>query len=351
MPPIGEFTTSSWEHADRRISFRATIRELSLGCFGVANVTLHYDRSMRRNPVAWTGHEGLGYRLACRMTPLEPAVLLVSLPRSGSSWIGGVLGSAPNSLYLREPLNESHQSAGVRETVFEINDRTPPPPDYEMAARYAFVGFPRFSRDVVVHPDQWALSRRRRSRVVVKEVNPLACHWFVEQFQPRVILLVRHPGAIAESYLRKGWTDSEPRSWRWLGNHFGRALQEARASLERHGDFRIVEYETICRDPFASFRSLFEFAGLDWPDSHAAIAGERESGWWSEMSRRPGVTTDDLIHGWRSRLPIASLRELERAYRDHDVPWYQSDSDWMLADGLAPTPTEGQALGRQPRSA
>ena len=60
---------------------------------------MHHSNS----PVRWGRFPGLTGMLARALSPAEPPVLVVSLPRSGSSWVGEVLGAAPDAMYLREP--------------------------------------------------------------------------------------------------------------------------------------------------------------------------------------------------------------------------------------------------------
>jgi hypothetical protein len=270
--------------------------------------------------------------LAHRIPTACPTVLVLSLPRSGSSWIAGVLGNATTALYLREPLTQSREPVGGgQETVFAIDDAHPPQPAYARAARYAFAGFPRFPRTIVLAPRQWALHRRSRSRLVVKEVNPFACEWLVAEFGPRVILLVRHPAAIAESYRRQGWVRDDGDSWHRLGDRFGRALGAALTSLQGHGDYRVAAYEALCADPLGGFPLLFQFAGLPWSERDADFV--RRSARVSPESSGEGLQrrSRELIDGWRSQLPAALLAELERGYRAHDLPWYRSAADWKAA--------------------
>ena len=50
-------------------------------------------------------------RLLGRLFPFrKPAILLLSYPRSGSSWAGKVLGLSPDVAYLREPINQGYQN-------------------------------------------------------------------------------------------------------------------------------------------------------------------------------------------------------------------------------------------------
>src|SRR4051812_45313414 len=83
-----------------------------------------------------------------------PPVLVLSMPRSGSSWVGSVLGAAADAAYLREPLTEIHARRRGGASFFEV-DPAAPPDGYRRAGAVAFAGVPRFSAAVVAHREQW----------------------------------------------------------------------------------------------------------------------------------------------------------------------------------------------------
>jgi hypothetical protein len=127
----------------------------------------------RRLPI-WTRGRYIDYWLA-RLLPFQPpTVLVLSFPRSGSSWVGGTLGRAANAAYLREPINQVLKKAQPkRVTVFPVEAEAPDPA-YPQPALGAFAGLPTFAPHVVRWPAQWRLLDRPRRRLVIKEVNPMA---------------------------------------------------------------------------------------------------------------------------------------------------------------------------------
>lgn len=265
-------------------------------------------------PWVWCGRAGLA--AARRRPPLSPPVLVLSIPRSGSSWVGETLGRASTALYLREPLTQSRTpEEALRDSVFPVSDALPPPASYRTAAEDAFAGLPRFPRSVVVTPRRWGLRRRPRGRVVVKEVNPFACGWLVAEFRPRVILLVRHPLAIAHSYLGLGWIGADPTSWLALGRHMSDALAHALSTLDAAGEYQIAVYETLCADPVGEFAALFEFSGLPWTETLADQASQAAA---------PGRSLERL----RSATLPEALEQLRAGYSSRRLPWYQSDAEW-----------------------
>jgi hypothetical protein len=68
-------------------------------------------------------------RLIARSAPpLCPATLVISLPRSGSSWVGKTLGLSDTALYLREPITQSYlrRFGYSNPSVFSVNPGAPP---------------------------------------------------------------------------------------------------------------------------------------------------------------------------------------------------------------------------------
>jgi hypothetical protein len=275
-----------------------------------------------RYPVGWA-HAGRLSRAIADRRLVPPPVLVLSMPRSGSSWVGATLGAAANACYLREPITHVWSRMQVQPAVIEI-DPGAPRPRYAEIADVAFRGVPRFSRDVVSDPGQWRAGAGGK-RLVVKEVNPLALRWFTAAYQPFLIYLVRHPAAVAHSLVRQGWpTDGYgelftqarqdsgelredevgPGVWARLGALQAVALNDAVDALD---EAQIVAYEDLCASPTEAFRDLFARAGLVWDDRVAGQLRAQPADAW-----RTGVAADDLA-------------EIRRGYALFDPPLYRDD--------------------------
>jgi hypothetical protein len=303
----------------------------------------------RVSPVPWANLPGLRGWLARQFPTAGPPVLVVSLPRSGSSWVGEELDLSPDALYLREPLTQAYL-ARVRGTVpveFEV-DPDHPPSAYRAAANAAFAGLPAFPAGVVRRPERWGLADRRTRRTVVKEVNPLALAWITRVHRPRVILLVRHPAAVAASYFRLGWSgrnlagrflpgrlaalgvDPEAHRhsfWSTHGMFQALALEGALAALDGDPDARVVHYEHLCAEPLATFRDLYAFAGLTWT---GAVEAEL-----TRASTEPGDRGDTygtrrdsraMAEAWRAEVTGDDLREIREAYLSRRPALYGPDA-------------------------
>ncbi len=305
-------------------------------------------------PVGWA-RWGLGSWLLSHLYPVSGRpILVVSLPRSGSSWVGKSLGQAPNALYLREPITQSAIGGGLSDRAIVDHDPAAIPRSYSRFADAAFAAYPAFRAGIVAKPDQWRLSTRRARRLVIKEVNPLALEWLLPRYRPQVVFLVRHPVAVARSYQRLGWTGSD------VGELFGPAsrlgsgvLGRWRQALDREGDYwfeqgkrqgavlycawrvlqrcrqvEVVEYETLCRRPRETFQALSHKVGLVW-DGSMESALERSTGGDDSAdpygTRRPSAQMGDA---WRGAVPEACVARLRDGFSQFGLPWYQDDTDW-----------------------
>lgn len=144
----------------------------------------------------------------CFVRPSERPIFIFSTRRSGSTLLMWVLHSQPGVDYIDEPLNLWRLHPHFR--------RLPHPPsghfisltDTEEERLYGYLrellsGKVRFRhRGNLLDPGRTFLVRR----FVVKNINatPLI-DWFTEKFDADIVYLLRHPGAVAESLLRKGW--------------------------------------------------------------------------------------------------------------------------------------------------
>ena len=267
---------------------------------------------MTEVPVRWASWGLLSRVIARVLTTRTPPVLVLSLPRSGSSWVGDMLGSAPDALYLREPVTQGDRTLTPR-VVFDPARHPEIEPAVRRLADKAFLGLPDFSDKIVRVPEQWALHWRRPRRVLVKEVNPLACRWFLRHYRPRVILLLRNPAAVAWSSQRQGWLGPTVDEWATRGTETGLALREARDALADYPDHTKILFEDLCRDPVEGFRRLYEFAGLAWTEGVV------------ERIREYSHDSAGKVDAWRTGADPGAASALLDAYRAFGLEWYGSD--------------------------
>lgn len=192
---------------------------------------------------------------------MRRSILLTSLPRSGSSWVGWVLGQADGVAYEREPITQGLLTVGV--DPFSLESVATP-------------AYSSLLEELAVRDD----------RLVVKEVSPLLAASISAALDAQVVLLERHPVAVCRSHVQLGWVwDSEkvvsnrfPESpardvlariegsalsfWAWHGAYQAAVAVTARTML---GDaFLTVTYEGLVKGPERGFRELGTALGLAW---------------------------------------------------------------------------------------
>ena len=265
------------------------------------------------------------------------------------------MGSAANALFLSEPIAQSDLALAESKHVTIHFDPTDPPATYKRFADRAFCGLPTFPPWLVIKkPPQWSLFERRYRRLVIKEVKPLACGWLLKRYNPRVIFIVRHPVAVALSYLNLGWTDINVEKaplagralintsltrwqqhlksisdfWEQHGIMQGALLRDILDSLMDYPDYRIVLYEKLCADPIKVFPDIFDFAGLTWDRKIEKLIMERSSGGDTQNPYSTSRDSRSMVHAWKGKVSNEEVNRLQAAYRKFDLPWYQSESDW-----------------------
>lgn len=289
------------------------------------------------------------------LPPASPPLLIISLPRSGSSWLATILGSAREALLLREPINQGHLAMGGATTVFDV-DPAAPPDAYARLAACAFEAIPLFPSGVAPHTEQWGLLSRTRRRVVIKEVNPLALAWLLAAYKPRVIFLLRHPAAIARSYWSLNWRNAEDKLAELLGSRLlqgslrpwqetirsatgfwqahgvfqGAVIRTALEALEGYPDVTVVTYESLCENPESAFGALFEFAGLTFDDAvRDLIAASSMNTTYAEAGQYGTQrNTHQMAYAWKAKLSPAELESLHSGYAAFGLPHYHQKKDW-----------------------
>ena len=205
---------------------------------------------------------------------------------------------------------------------------------------------------IVEFPWQWKLRGRERRRVVIKEVNPLGLEYFVSEFGPRVIYVIRHPAAVALSFRRMVWSakgllktlfdghqpamdrlmEGCDRSGLFFVEHgiVQAAMQRsAMAALQDYEDHRVVRYEDLCLRPLELFRELYDFAGLTWNKKASGLIIEKST---RDKNTNGAHTTSRnssrMATSWRDRIEQSELALLKAAYEAQDPPHYRSASWW-----------------------
>ncbi len=256
---------------------------------------------------------------AARQANKRRLVMLMGTARSGTTWLGNILNSSPQSLYSHEPLlrfpNPKLQPLlqQIKETGRLSHAEREEVIDYFSRAYYAMRRPPFFAKDFTAWPAKavWAawLAVRASGRgyrafeylfsprrdacydLIVKQ-GGLALHGknFVQALTPEaLVIIMRHPCAVIASVRRGqklGLMGTGRRS-QWLDDHeqlcaeYGYARSQLAAMspaefealcwlvensvylklLQSHKNGRLVVYCDLCADPLAATKSTYDALG------------------------------------------------------------------------------------------
>jgi hypothetical protein len=215
-------------------------------------------------------------------------VVIISTPRSGSSWIGSIVGSADNARYLREPITTNYMISGKERVSFFEPEKCNDWPNYCRYADDAFRAKLKFSNSVIFYPYQW-LDKITKRITVIKEINPLVLSTFQQKFNPKILYIIRHPFTVAKSFNAVGWSGGNQFLRRFSENNLSLIIQnqpdlyqkcfwfqfgylmgiiesKVLSQLKSYDSLLTVRYEEICESPLDEFKKIFAFADLDFSD-------------------------------------------------------------------------------------
>ncbi len=269
-------------------------------------------------------------------TPL----LILSLPRSGSSWIGSILGKNEYVRYLREPATTSYTiNKPNRVSVFDQTscDNWP---EYQKYINDSLDSKPNFTNSVIAFPKQWS-SPKADKKVVIKEVNPLVIDFYQEKTL-KLIYLVRHPFSVARSYQALNWKPKEVFTKKFnsctlkqilcynpnlleqsfyyqMGYLQGwiEALMKYKLSTPSEtSQSRLVRYEDVCAEPENKFQELFSFADIPFLNSDKTVINSSLAGKQSISSGDFSLTrkASDVIKIKVNKIEYDNYTELMNSY-------------------------------------
>jgi hypothetical protein len=227
-----------------------------------------------------------------------PPIVLLSFPRSGSSWIGSIMGTGEDIRYLREPATTNYTL-----TKNSNKDQTKPAskikrisvfdqascdnwPEYQQYIDDSLAAKPNFTSAVIAYPEQWRTPKQQKS-LLIKEVNPLALNYYLSK-SIKLIYLVRHPFSVAKSYQALNWRAKDlfakkfnretlakianvapniqqESTWLQMGYLQGwiEAMVKEQITITNNA-VTIIRYEDVCQAPSKEFEQLFSFSNINY---------------------------------------------------------------------------------------
>jgi hypothetical protein len=272
-------------------------------------------------------------------------VLLAGSGRSGTTWVANLIDARGDYRILFEPFHPQrvHEiQSWSRRQYLRLEDRS----ERFLAPAHRILSG-RIRNAWVDQQNERHLVRRR----LVKDIRVnLALGWIRRNFpEIPIVVLLRHPCAVASSRLAAGWQThldvllDQPDLVEDFLLPFVPVLRGARDDFERHlllwcvenyvplrqfvrGEIHVCFYEHFCHDLEHEMRALYAFLGQDF-DPALLPAGARPS-----AMARPGsavLTGGDPIDAWRAQVAPAQLARalellelfgLNRIYAEHSLP-------------------------------
>jgi hypothetical protein len=216
-------------------------------------------------------------------------------------------------------------------TVFA--GRLPPRRGFRLTAARAILKLPRAVREPLIHGSSRVLTALPGGpdRTAVKTIYAaFSLDWLVEEYDPRVVVLQRHPLNVVSSWRQLGIPGfdltSRPLLIKRYRDRFEGEPPAAGASeltkiawqvgllttavgdsLDRHPGWLLVNHEDLCVEPVTRIRAMCDRVGLPWSSDVERFLDE---------SNRPGEglkpirVTSEQANRWRGRLTDAEADEI-----------------------------------------
>ena len=302
-------------------------------------------------------------------------VIVTGSPRSGTTWVGRVLATAPRTRLVHEPFNLAlvgrRRPFDPKVWFLRVDDTSPLEQRREVAATVRRIGYTRRvpapgARSGDAAQSAWlralgwssvAFSWLRNDRVIYKD--PLAffaTEWLHDELGMQPVVMVRHPAAFASSLKLKKWKDdfhhftAQPRLMELLASYrddIERCAAEPPSVVEQAAllwnciysvawdwrntkpDWLFVRHEDLSRDPVAAFRPLFARLDLEF--------GARQISYIEEVSGvgNPSEQTADEfrrnshanIDNWKRRLSAKEIDLVMARTEDVRRKFYRDDRE------------------------
>ena len=250
------------------------------------------------------------------MTYTKP-ILVTGAPRSGTSWVGRIIEQVPSVRYVHEPFNISGTSCscGVNFKYWFHYLSQENCHIFDEHIRHTI--YPAYNRYGLLNSIKKTLQKRRirvflnylqsylLHRVVVKDpIAVFSAQTLANRFNMDVVVLIRHPAAVVNSYKSLNWT-----------HPFSHFLHQQQLMKEQLGSFR-SEIEDFAKNKY----DIVDQVALLWKLIHYMIIKYRDthSNWifvkYSELVSEP-------IEGYRT-----IFEQLKLPFSDHIRTQIQSNS-------------------------
>lgn len=297
--------------------------------------------------------------------------------RSGTSWIGSVLGSGggfilkdeeifnPSRLQRSCPISNSYEHIcqdNQEHYAQYVDDILANKDGYSLTyGLWRYRSIKDFGRTYKAKLRSFnrRLLLRNRPLIMIEPLGLLSAEWICHRYGASVVVLIRHPAAIAYSLKRLGWGFNysnllrQELLTRTLLPGIQRHLSEnpppddivgQSALLWRlmygvvlnyqanHPEWVFVRHEDLAREPMDGFAAMYEKLGLDFTNkardfirAHSMETNPQAS----PIGRRDDTKRDSLATttNWKGQLTSGEIQRIRLQVQDISHHWYD-DSDW-----------------------
>jgi hypothetical protein len=339
------------------------------------------QRNDRRagGPLPASGRAHSSPKVPLRFPPLinTRGVLVTGSHRSGTTWVGKMLATAPKLDYIHEPFKPGWSLpytftrselwfpyiAGHNGTEWERAVRKTLTFHYSWSHTYREAPGLKQAWKATDKWIRWNSRRARGHRPLVKDPIALfATPWLADRFGLMPVVMIRHPAAFCSSIKIKRWTfdwTHWSKQEELMETLLAPFADEIRAKVEHNEDlidqailqWRVfhhvielyrkerpewlyVRHEDLSLDPVAGFKAMFAHCQLEWtPESEKTVRESSDEGNLKDAAVA-GKSTHYVqldsaknIKNWQKRLSAEEISRIRKGTEDVS-PLFYSDADW-----------------------
>ncbi len=306
----------------------------------------------------------------------DPPILVTGAHRSGTTWVGKMLAAGNSVAYVSEPLNVWHRPGVLRvpikhwytyicrENQSEYYTPFQELLDFEYHTALEIESIQSLKDFFRMSRDWWTFreGRQNSQRPLLKDPFAVfSTDWFRSVLGCRVVVVVRHPAAVASSLKKLNWDFDfqdlidQPLLMRdWLEPYRGEMEQIkcstgdliAQSSLlwrmvyqtvsqirSRVPDLIVIRHEDLSRDVESGFRELYQSLDLEFSDeirSAIKTASSRENPRETTKNAAHSVhiNSQAAVKSWQERLSIQEIERVNELTGDTASIYYSAD-DWQ----------------------
>lgn len=297
------------------------------------------------------------FLLSTDLHDYKQTVFLAGESRSGTTWVQDIINYDNSYRIMFEPFWPQKVPV-IRH--WNINQYLRPDNRHETffsPAKDILAG--KINKSLWVDQFNTKLVARKR---LIKDIRAnLLLKWIKTNFpEIPIILVLRHPCAVAHSKLKLGWKNdleeflNQPELMEDFLHPFKNAIQSCTSDFETYiffwciqnyvplkqftpGEMHLVFYENLCTDPERETRRLFSFLERDYRPEVMEVV-ERPSA-LSRKGESAIITGDSLVDSWRRHITDEQIRKameilsmfgLQKIYNEGSLPLMTNDSNHTI---------------------